>query len=109
MLLAKSAKIKQYEQRITQYRQNLLFDQIKDYGKLNGELDGDSVIPDAEESKSLWDGIWGGGVENEHNRTADWLKGLKGERGYDQQEALEISEVMVKKQCKKFTNWKAPG
>ena len=50
-----------------------------------------------------------GGVEKEHNRTADWLEGLKGEKDYDQQEVLEISEVMVKKQCKKIQNWKAPG
>ena len=82
---------------------NILFDKKKDYEKLNGELDGDSVIPDAEESNSLWNGIGGGGVGKEHNRTADWLEGLKGERDYDQQEALEIFEVMIKKQCNKFT------
>ena len=52
---------------------------------------------------------WYLGVEKEHIRTADWLEGLKGERDYDQQEALEISEVMVKKQCKKIPIWKAPG
>ena len=107
MLLEKRAKIKQYEQRITQYRQNLLFDQKKDYEKLNGELSADSVVPDVEESKSWWNGIWG--VGKEHNRTAEWLEGLKEERDYDQQEVLEVSEVMVKKQYKKFTNWKAPG
>ena len=67
---------------------------------MNGEFNGESVIPDVEESKSFWNGIWG--VEKEHNGTANWLKGLKGERYYDQQEALEISEVMVKKQCKKI-------
>ena len=50
-----------------------------------------------------------GGLEKEHNRTADWLEGLKGERDYGQQGALEISEAMVKKQCKKIPNWKAPG
>ena len=82
-------------------------DQKKVYEELNGEFNGESVIPDVEESKSFWNGIWG--VEKEHNRTADWLEGLKGERYYDQQEALEISEVMVKKQCKKIPNWKAPG
>ena len=48
-------------------------------------------------------------MEKEHNRTAGWLEGLKGERDYDQQEALEICEVMVKKQCTKVPNWKAPG
>ena len=65
------------------------------------------MIPDAEESKSFWNGIWG--LEKEHNWTEDWLEGLKGERDYGQQEALEISKVMVKKQCKKIQNWKAPS
>ena len=89
-LLAKSAKIKRYEQRITQYRQNRLFetDQKNVYEELNGEFNGESVVPDAEESKTFWNGIWG--VEKEHNRTADWLAELKGETDYDQKEALEI-------------------
>ena len=108
-LLAKSAKIKRYQQRITQYRQNRMFetDQKKVYEELSGEFNSESVIPDAEENKSFWNGIWG--VEKEHNRTVNWLEGLKGERDYDQQEALEISEVMVKKQCKKIPNWEASG
>ena len=98
-----------YEQRITQYRWNRLFetDQKKVYEEFNGDFNGESVIPDAVESKSFWNGIWG--VDKEHNWTADWLEKLKGERDYDQQEAQEISEVMVKKQCKKIPNWKAPG
>ena len=65
------------------------------------------MTPDSEERKSFWNGIWG--VQKEHNRTEDSLEGLKGERDYDQQEALEISEVMVKKHRKKIPNWKAPG
>jgi len=108
-LFAKSAKIKRYVQRITQYRQNRLFetDQKKVCEELNGEFSGESVIPDAEESKSFWNGVWG--VEKEHNRTADWLERLKGERDYDQQKALEKSEVMVQKHCKKIPKWRAPG
>ena len=49
------AKIKRYEKRITQYRQNWLFktDQKKVYEELNGEFNGESVMPDAKESKSL--------------------------------------------------------
>ena len=62
------------------------------------------IIPDAEESKSFRNGIWE--VEKEPN--SGLVEGLEGERDYDQQEALEISEVMVKKQCKKIPNWKAP-
>ena len=85
-LLVKSAKLKRCEQRITQYRQNRLFetDQEKVYEELNGGFNGESVMPDAEESTSFWNGIWEwNGVEKEHNRTADWLEGLKGERYYD--------------------------
>ena len=50
--LAKSAKIKRYEQRIKQYRQNRLFqtDQRKLYQELNGEVRAENVIPNAEES-----------------------------------------------------------
>ena len=60
-LLAKIAKIKRHEQRITQYRQNRLFetDRKKVCEELNGKAGGESVIPDAEESKSFWNGIWG--------------------------------------------------
>ncbi|XP_068684755.1 uncharacterized protein [Montipora foliosa] len=47
-LLAKTAKINRYEQRITQYRQNQMFetDQKKVYEELNSEFNGESVIPD---------------------------------------------------------------
>ena len=71
----KSAKIKRYEQRITPHRQNGFFKTYhkKFYEELNREFNGESVIPDAEESKSFWNGIWG--VEKEHSRTADWLAG----------------------------------
>ena len=75
-------------------------DQKKVYKELNGEADGESVIPDAEESKSFWNVIWGFG--REHNMTADWFERLKGDRDYHQQETLEISEVIVKNKVTKF-------
>ena len=69
-MLAKSAKVKRYEQRIEQFRQNRIFD-------LNQKKIWDGIrsndVPNAEECN-----IWG--VKKEHNREAEWLKDLKRER-----------------------------
>ena len=79
-ILAKAAKISRYEQRIQQHRINRLFkvDQKKVYNKFNrqtGSSDGD--IPNAEESRTFWSGIWS--VEKERNKEAKWLSDLKEE------------------------------
>ena len=70
-MLAKRAKVKRYEQRIEQFRQNRIFD-----------LDGNGIrsngVPNGEECTKFWDNIWG--ARKEHNRKAEWLKDLKRER-----------------------------
>ena len=108
-LLAKAAKIKRYGDRITQYRQNRMFavEQKMVYKELNGGARGESVIPDAEESKKFWSEIWS--IEKEHNRQAEWLRDLKREKSNINMEDMEITEEMVKKQCRELPNWKAPG
>ena len=59
-MIAKSAKIKRYEQRITQFRQNRMFykDQKKIYTELNNGEKKSSDVPDAENSRRLWSDIW---------------------------------------------------
>ncbi|XP_063595812.1 uncharacterized protein LOC134772704 [Penaeus indicus] len=108
-LLAKAAKIKRYGDRITQYRQNRMFvtEQKKVYKELNGGASGESVIPDAEESKKFWSEIWS--IEKEHNRQAEWLQDLKGEQSNVNMGDMEITVEMVKTQSRKIPNWKAPG
>ena len=78
-MLAKSAKVKRYEQRIEQFRQNRIFDldQKKIYAELNGNGIRLNGVPNAECTK-FWDNIWA--VRKEHNRDAEWLKDLKRER-----------------------------
>ena len=51
-ILAEAAKIKRYDQRRTQYKQNILFkqDQKRFYQELNGTARNENVIPDADES-----------------------------------------------------------
>ena len=79
-MLAKSAKVKRYEQRIEQFRQNRIFDldQNKIYAELNGKGIRSNGVPNAEECTKFWGNIWG--VRKEHNREAEWLKDLKRER-----------------------------
>ena len=65
-ILAKAAKIKRYEQRRTQYKQNILFkqDQKRFYQELNGKARNENVIPDADKSKKFWSDIWSVGKEH---------------------------------------------
>ena len=109
-MIAKGAKVKRYEQRATQFRQNRLFnvDQKKIYTELNGGGNRSSDVPGAEESRRFWGDIWS--VEKEHDREARWLKDLKNEsNGEHRQEMVRISVENVQKQCRKIPNWKAPG
>ena len=78
-MLAKSANMKRYEQRIEQYRQNRIFDldQKKIYAELNRNGIRSNAVPNADECTKFWDHIWG--VRKEHNREAEWLKDLKRE------------------------------
>jgi len=109
-MIAKSAKIKRYGQRITQFTQNQMFfiGQKKIYTGLSNGGKKSSNLPDAENSRRFWSDIWS--TNREHNREAQWLKELKNEnRIENQQEVVEISLEKVTKQCKKIPNWKAPG
>ena len=109
-ILAKAAKISRYEQRIQQYRINRLFkvDQKKVYNKFNGQTgSSNGDIPNAEESRTFWSGIWS--VEKEHNKEADWFSDLKEEMVKLEQQNVVINEDKVKKQYSKMPNWKAPG
>ena len=58
-LIAKKTKVKRYEQRISQFRQNRLFqvNQKQVYKDLNGEKQGDKIIPNSEDSIKFWSDI----------------------------------------------------
>ena len=83
-MLAKSAKVKIYEQRIEQIRQNRIFDldQKKIYAELNGNGIRSNDVPNADECTKFWGDIWG--VRKEHQREAEWLEDLKSERVSDE-------------------------
>ena len=112
-MLAKSTKVKRYQQRIEQFRQNRIFDrdQKKIYTELNRNGIRSNDAPNAEECTKFWAEIWG--VRKQHNRRAEWLKDLKRERervnDEHPQERVSISVEKIREQCRKIPNWKAPG
>ena len=65
--LAKSLKVRRYEQRIEQFRQNRIFDfdGKKMYTEFNGGGVRSNDVPNAEESKRFGDDIWS--VGKRHN------------------------------------------
>ena len=78
-MLAKSAEVKRYAQRIEQFRQNRTFglNQKKIYAELNRNEIRSNDVANGEECTKFWGDIWG--VRKEHNREAQGLKDLKRE------------------------------
>ena len=116
-MLAKSANMKRYEQRIEQSRQNRIFDldQKKIYRELNRNGIRSNEVPNADECTKFWGHIWG--VRKERNREAEWLKDLKRERERERERVnderrhkkVSISVEKIRKQYRKVSNWKVPG
>ena len=109
-MLAKSGKVKGYELRIEQYRQNRIFDlaQKKIYAELNRNEIRSNDVPNAEVCTKFWGDIWG--VRKEHNRLAEWLKDLKRERervnDKRPQERVSITVEKMRKQFDIFFSFK---
>ena len=105
-ILAKASKLSGYKQRIQQYTINRLFkvDQKKVYNEFNGKTCCNGDIPNAEESRTFWSGIWS--VEKKNNKKAKWLSGLKEEIVKLEQQSVKVNEGKVKKQCRQMLNWK---
>ena len=71
------------------------------YKNLNRERQGDKI-------RKLWSDVWS--IRKEHSQHAERLKGCA--KQFDNaisMEKVEISQEMVKMQCRKMPNWKVPG
>ena len=107
-IVAKACKVKRYQSRIEQFRQNRLFrtDQGKLYQELNGQQQ-DDIPPETDDAKTFWSEIWS--REGKHNGDAEWLHGVKQEIDVDPQHDVIIDVVKLRKQLNNMPNWKAPG
>ena len=74
-------KLRRYEERVQQYRQNRMFeyDQKKLYKELGGDSSGTDTncMPDAEDSFEVWSNIWDNPIE--HNRDSELLTDVRDE------------------------------
>ena len=69
---------------------------------MNGKTKESNKIPDADQSRVCWSGMWS--QSKEHNRNAEWQKKLKEEKNYQKQECLVVTKNMVSKQSRKIAN-----
>ena len=109
-LVATASKIKRYDDRQKQYRQNRLFDnnQKQFYQEIQKKTTTTSVMPDAEETKNFWKEIWG--HASEHNRNASWLERVEESLSRpEKQQEMKITEEKLRETLMKLPNWKAPG
>ena len=106
-MLAKSAKVKRYEQRIEQFRQSRIFD--SDQKNIYMELNRNGIrlndVPNAEECRKFWSDT--SGVRKVHNRGRMVERSEERQRERDR-ERMSISVEKIRKQCRKIPNWKAP-
>ena len=109
-VVAKAAKVKRYEGRVEQYRQNRMFqsNQKRLFERLENKERSDEVRPEAQESKKFWSDIWDNAAS--HNEQAKWLKDIETDLiNVKRQHEIIINLSMVRRQLKKMPNWKSPG
>ena len=108
-LVTVGAKLKGYDNRTEQYRQNQLFE--SNQKRLFNELEGtqrESVIPDIEKSRRFWGDTWDQVVMYRENK--DWLRKTENELGeVTVQDDINIEIKKVRKQIRKMRKWKCPG
>ena len=74
---------------------------------MNEEKRGDIIIRNSEGSIEFWSDIWS--IRKKYNQHAEWLKSYRKQyENVNSMEKLEISQEMVKIQCRKMPNRKAP-
>ena len=75
---------------------------------MNGEKQGDRIILNSADRIKFWSDIWS--IRKEHNQHTEWLKGCRKQfENSNRMKKVKISQEMVKMQCRKMPNWKAPG
>ena len=78
------------------------------YKDLNGKKQGDRIIPNSEDSIKFGSDIWS--IRKEYNQHTEWLKNCRKQfENVNSMEKVEISQEIVKMQCRKMPNWEAPG
>ena len=108
-ITAIAAKLRRYQGRVYNYRQNRLF--RNNQKQLCRELDQqeekcDDHQPVAEEPKQFWENIWSQSAD--HKNDAKWLQDLQKEVNVKKQEKIDITTGSFKKIFGRMPNCKSP-
>ena len=107
---AQAAKLKRYDNRITQFKQNRMFESNRKrlFEEIEGVQRDYTISPDKQESIDFWNGVWGQSVN--YNQDAEWLTKIEHDLSeLPQQEDIQITDSTVRKQLSQMANWKSPG
>ena len=76
-IVAKAAKVKRFNDRMKQFRQNRLYqvNQKELFREINGNNNVHDIAPDAQMTKEFWSNIWE--RETTHNHEAGWIKNVE--------------------------------
>ena len=79
-LYATTAKLKIYDERVNQYKMNVMF--VQNQKRVSQQMDGirniNSEKPNTEESKQFWSNMWNN--KKEHEKNAEWLRELRAKK-----------------------------
>ena len=106
-VLAKEGRLKRYQQRVKQYRQNRTFQNNE--RKFYQQLEGDKAYQqlDPKETQQFWTKIW---QPKKHNEKAEWINHITRElEELEESPKGEIHTDLLKTTIKKVSNWKTPG
>ena len=110
-IMVVGAKIKRFNSRINQYRQNRMFfnDQGRFFQRLNNkEEDFQCQFSNSVEAQTFWRGIRI--EEKKYPKDAEWLRYVKKELEQDEgQDKIDIIKDQMMRVSRKMKNWKIPG
>ena len=106
--MAKEGRVKRYQQRVKQYRQNMTFQNNE--RKFDQKVEGDGTKTyqqlDARETEIFWTKIW---RPREHNKRVELISSMEKElEGLEEGPKAEI-HIDLLKTALKISNWKTPG
>ena len=107
---AGGVKIKRYDERCQQFKQNHLFRTNKKlfYRTLDGKERGETVLPHPTEATFFWSKIWSEKVG--HNERISWLEDVEVEFSTTEvQEEISFTVEDIRNGVSKMANWKAAG
>ena len=105
--LVKEERLKRYEDRFKQYKQNCAFQNNERKAKVSAASTKANQQQDEKETKQFWSKIW---WRKEYDGNAKWINDMQKEfEEFEEGPEANIHMESVRTTFKKVPNWKTPG